>query len=354
MGVIVMDILPPLIIAKAFDRIQEMSVARTALNIDDFVPYLFAYTGLVMAAIIIWRTQVWFVWQYEVRANRDLAVHIFDHLQRMGRRFHADRFGGALVSQTNKLLSAYERTMDEFTWSITTGVVSFFAAITVLIFNAPSYAVVFAFVSLIYFFIMFRRTRKTMRFDRALASSESQRTAKLADMITNVSAVTSFAGESHEKKLFEKQSDETTQHYWNLLRRVMVNDAMSHSMTAGITALSFISGVLAITVLNQPAGALFLAVNYTMQLTRRLWESNRVMRNLNRAFGDATDMTEILKLKSEIKDSPEAIDFKRGRGDIVFDSVSFAYEDHRGERLFKNLSLHIKPGEKVGLVGHSG
>ena len=47
-----------------------------------------------------------------------MANDIYDHLQSQSQRFHADRFGGALVSQTNKFLSAYERLMDDFIWNI--------------------------------------------------------------------------------------------------------------------------------------------------------------------------------------------------------------------------------------------
>jgi hypothetical protein len=49
-----------------------------------------------------------------------------------------------------------------------------------------------------------------------LASSESDRTAKLADMITNVSAVTTYAGETYEKKLFTKQANTTLPNKKNL------------------------------------------------------------------------------------------------------------------------------------------
>lgn len=353
-GIIVQDILPPVIIAAAFDRLQASTQSGQAVVLAEFTPYIYGYMGLLVAGIFIWRTQVWFVWHYEIHAMRDLAVHTFDHLQKMGHRFHANRFGGALVSQTNKLISAYEKVMDEFTWNIVTNIVAFTGSLIVLSITAPVYAVVFVITSTVYFVVMYYRTMRTMHLDRALASSESQRTAKLADMITNVSAVNSYAGESHERKLFEKQADETSRHYFALLRRIMVNDAMSHVMTNGISVLAFATGIFAITTLNQPAGVLFLAVNYTMQMSRRLWESNRVMRNLNRAFGDATDMTEILQLQPQIQDKPDATALRLTRGDIVFEDVQFAYDDNGDKRLFNNLSLHVKPGEKVGLVGHSG
>ncbi len=354
LAVIIQDIIPPVIVASAFDRLQESNSSGIPLELGSFKLYLYGYAACLIVGLILWRIQVVAVWHYEVHTVRNIAVLIFDHLQKMGNKFHADRFGGALVSQANKFMGAYERVMDEFTWSVTTGIVAYVTSMAVLLVVATWYALAFMIVSIFYLTIMYRRTVRTMKYDRALATSESLRTAKLADMITNVSAVSSFAGEKHEKKLFEKQADDTVRHYFTLLKKVFVNDTLSHVMTSSISFISFASGILAITVFNKPAGVLFLAVNYTMQLTRRLWESNRVLRNFNRAFGDANDMTEILQLKPDIVDSPNATELVARRGDITFNKVTFGYDDNQGTLLFNNLNMRIKSGEKVGLVGHSG
>lgn len=351
-GVFIQDIIPPLIVASAFNKLQNTSIDE--LKLADFQLQLILYGTLMLVSVIVWRAQVWFLWKYEVNTIEDIAKHIFNHIQRMGTTFHANRFGGSLVSQANKFLGAYERVMDEFTWSVTTGIVSFITSLTILGFVAPYYALVFMLISFVYFYIAWRQTVKTMKFDRALANSESDRTAKLADMITNVSAVTTYAGEDYENKLFEKQARITTGKYKKLLSKVMVNDIISHFMTNSIAFISFLSGIVAITVLNAKAGVLFLAVNYTLQLTRRLWESRRTLRNFNRAFGDATDMTNILSLSPDINDAKDAIQLKKGRGDIKINNVDFYYPDQTDKILFSKLNLHIKPGEKIGLVGKSG
>ncbi len=350
-GVFIQDIIPPIIIAGAFNKLQ---LTQSDLSFQSFYPYIIAYLICMVLGTIIWRAQVWFVWRYEIPGVRDMAVHIFDHLQKMGATFHANRFGGSLVSQTNKFLGAYERTMDEFTWSIVTGVVAFITSIIILGFTATLYAIIFASVSVIFFAYTFKRTQKNLKYDRALAASESLRTAKLADMITNASAVSTYAGEQHEKQLFKKQTDHTVRTYYELLKQAVVTDTISQTMTNTIALLSFVSGILAITILHRPAGVLYLAVNYTMQLTRRLWESRRVMRNLNRSFGDATDMTEILGLIPDILDKPNAHAIKASRGDIRLEEVNFFYPDQSNKLLFENLNLHVKPGEKIGLVGKSG
>ncbi len=62
---------------------------------------------------------------------------------------------------------------------------------------------------------------------------------------------------------------------------------------------------------------------------------------------------QIMDADIEIFDEPGATDIKNPKGDIVFENVSFEYSDDHN-RVFKNLNLKIKAGEKVAIVGPSG
>ncbi len=354
LGVIVQELIPPFILAQTFNRLQSAYSAGGPLLLQDFKPYLIAYVVCALVGIILWRTQVLFVWKYETYTQQRIAEHIFDHLQRQGARFHANRFGGALVSNVNKFISAYERVADEFTWSITTGVVAFVGSMIVLSRTAPVYAIVLGVISSIYFIVMFRLMKLQAPYDRRVAVEESTRTAKVADTITNIASVRAFANERHELALFHKQTEKTKEASFGLMWRVFWNDMFSHTGTATIGALAFIISVVAVTNYGAPVGTLYLAVSYTMGLTRRLWESGRVMRNINRSFGDAGDMTEILELEPEVLDPAKPQKVTIARGEVRFNHVDFGYPETKDELLFKNLDFKIKPGEKVGLVGHSG
>lgn len=316
--------------------------------------YVFWYVGLVITGLFIWRVQVFITWEYQIRSLKRTAQKLFDHLQRQGSRFHADRFGGALVSQVNKFLSAYEKIMDEFTWSVTTSITAFISSLILLYFTSWPVATAIAAFSLVYIVIMTSRMKKQLPLDRALAASESDRTAKIADTITNVAAVRAFAGEDYENKLFEKQVNETTRANYALRRVAMINELVSHLGTSGIGIIAFTTGIIAVTTFDAPAGTLYLAITYTLSLSRRLWESTRVMRNLNRAFGDATDMTEVLELDTEVKDLPNPHKLVVTSGKIDFKKVNFSYQDTGNGDVFDNLSFSVEGGKKVGLVGHSG
>ena len=79
------------------------------------------------------------------------------------------------------------------------------------------------------------------------------------------------------------------------------------------------------------------------------------MQSINRAFGDAHDMTVILDEPRLVADEPGAKDLAVTRGDILFSNLSFSYSDgSMPTSVFENFTLHIPPGQRVGLVGKSG
>lgn len=354
LAIIVQNILPPFVISRAFNRLQYLYITHQSLNFRMFLPYLLLYFGLIFAGFLIWRIQVICAWLFEIHSMRRIMEYIFNHLQNQSSHFHANRFGGSLVSQANKFVGAYERFMDDLTWSITTSITTFIASVTVLFFVSPFYAVALMLLSTTYFLIMFKRMKIQMPLDRALASSESDRTARLADNITNVATVRAFAGEEHEAELFHEQATTTANKNFALMWMVARNDFVAHFGVMSMNLAAFSLGVLVITNFKAPVGVLYLALTYTFAITQNLWEARRTMRNLNRAFGDASDMAEILKIEPDVRDidNPEVL--KVSEGQIEFEEVDFKYKDAKSSNVFDDLSFTIDGGEKVGLVGPSG
>lgn len=354
LAMIVNEIIPPFIVALAFNRMTEIQASGQPLDFWQFDHYAWFYIGFLFAGFVFWRLQVIIMWIFDIRAAQRIMKHIFDHLQRQSSTFHANRFGGALVSDANKFGAGFERFMDDFTWAVLTGIVSLIGSLVVLATVSWQIALALLVGCTLYLTIMGRRTLKQMKYDRAVAAAESDRTAKLADNITNVATVRAFAGESVENKLFHKQTEIVKHSFYSLMRVAMKNEAISQVGTMSISITAFLGGLIMVSLFDAPLGVLFLAVNYTLTLSRRLWESNRVIRNINRSLGDAHSMTQMLELKSEIKDNPDAQHFKATKGEVDFENVSFRYQDGNSKNVFSDLSLRIPAGQKVGLVGPSG
>lgn len=351
---ITQSIIPPLIISKMFTKLQVAYAHHTKLYLHEFVPYLVVYALAMLIGAFFWRIQSYFVWQYEIKVRRDIANDVYGHLQLQSQRFHADHFAGAMVSQTNKFLGSYERLMDDFIWNIIPGLTTLVLGIAVLVFISTGYALVLLAVAALYILIMWRRVKKQLPYNIVEAAKESQQTAALADAVTNLSTIRAFAREKHEAKLFGAKVADLYASQRKLSIEVLKTEATSHVQTNTFQVIAVLAGLLAITNFGANVSVLYLVISYTQNIVNQLWQFSRIVRNVNRSFGDAIEMTQILGIEPEIQDPKRVKKFVSGPGRIDFQHVHFYYPENTQTPLFEDLSFSVKPGEKIGLVGPSG
>ncbi len=354
LAVISQAMIPPYIVARIFSKLQVAYAHHQALHFSMFAGYFTWFAIAMLAGMVFWRLQGYAVWRYEIKIRRDMANDIYDHLQAQTQRFHADRFGGAIVSQTNKFVNAYERMMDDFVWNILPSLTTIIVAIAVLAFISYQYALILVVIIGLYVAVMSRRVARQMPYNVAQAKTESQQTAALADTITNMGTVRAFAGEQYESKRFRGVTNTSYQAYHKLLKEALKTEALSQFLTNGFQVIALLAGLIAVTTYGTNVSLLYLTLSYTQNIVTRLWEFSRLVRNINRGFGDAAEMTEILGIQPEIQDPLHAETIRIARGEVRFNGVTFAYPENEATPLFKDLDLKVKPGEKVGLVGPSG
>src|SRR5699024_9909434 len=98
------------------------------------------------------------------------------------------------------------------------------------------------------------------------------------------------------------------------------------------------------------------AIAFTLSLVIRInTMSSWIMRVVSHIFEDVGSVQDGIKVMThprEIMDSPEAKPLVVTNGEIDFNRIDFHY--HEGKPIYQQLDLHIKPGEKVALVGPSG
>lgn len=130
-------------------------------------------------------------------------------------------------------------------------------------------------------------------------------------------------------------------------------ETFSSTLTSIIGIGALVIAVFGTRYFGSNIATLFLIVSYTSLIGMRLWDFQNVLRQVNRALGDASDMVKILQTEPSIKDPENPLKSKIHRGEIDIENVTYT---HMGKTkpLFNKLSLRIKAGEKIGLVGHSG
>ena len=297
--------------------------------------------------------RVWTHWKMEIHAMYYLYNLCFDTIAAQSMQFHNNRFSGSLVSQVNKFVGAYERFMDELIFNVIPLVVTIVTCIAALFFKVPLYALGLLFFVIFFATVAYLAFRKIIPLNLKLADSENKRTGQLADSITNIISVKSYANEKHEQKRFQKFSTATAKATTNLLNTEMKRNFGFDFVYIGVTVISLFFFLFGQSYFGISLATILIIFQYTNNVTSYLWGFNNIFKSMNRIFGDSTEMVEILDMKDDVVDAPNAAKLQVSKGAVDFNNITFQHQEAKAP-IFKNFTLSIKPGERIGLVGVSG
>ncbi|HEV2402861.1 MAG TPA: ABC transporter ATP-binding protein [Candidatus Saccharimonadales bacterium] len=351
--VLIQSYLPPLIVAGVLNRLAHHDYQ--AHNVwANFGGDLIAYAALVLFGTFLWRLVDHHDWRLEAGVEKDIAQEVYGHLIDQSADFHANHFTGSLVSQTNKLLGSYIRFADTTAFQVIPLLASLVFAGIILARAAPLFVVLLLSFSFFYIVSAFFISRRVRTLSAEHANAESAQTGYLADSVTNVMAIKSFSRDAFENRQYARTTEYTRDRLLDFAHANQVRSSYFSALLSSISVLAFTMSVIGAVILHANLATVFLIINYTSNIIGQLFSfSNNALRNYNRSFGDAADMVKILHHESAVKDPAQPEHLRIKNGEIEFRGVSFT---HNGtdDALFSNLSLRIRAGEKVGLVGHSG
>ncbi len=292
-----------------------------------------------------------------------LNKRCFTVLKQQKYDFFENSFSGSLIKQASRFSRAYEIIMDWFIFQLMQNVIGISFAFVLFYQHYPEFAYYFLIWVIAYIAWSVGFSIWKLKFDQAVATSDSKLGGAFSDAISNIFIVKSFALENSEQAKINEKADivyHKTKIAWILM---FISFAVQGIMTMGIELILvyLMIGKWQAGVFNVGEFVLFQSI--LLILVQRLWEFGRNFRNFFTALADASEMAEVFRIADIEKDSPNAKPLIISKGDIRFDKINFAYSDsivkdegsHSNDNdLFKDFSLHIKAGEKVALVGHSG
>ena len=341
--------LGPFFIAQLLERIQAGTVTWSSSW-----PLVLAYfLSQIIGTVVGWRFVLWAMWSMEVRGMQDLFQRIFDHLTEQSIAFHANRFSGALVSQTNKLINAFETFWDTITWTLMPILTGILVSTIVLSFVMWQYAVFLFVMSAAFVGLVFWATRRMKDLTVAEANASNRITGFLADVMTNIAAVKAQGSEPDEREAAGQVAEYRTARDLDVMRSFLKFSAGYSTVIMTINTGAVVAAVLAAQAQVANIGAIYLAITYTLLVTNDLWSVNEVIRNYNKVIGDAHEMVQILNEPAGVQDRSHTKLAVR-HGEISFEDVLFGHDGQYNDPLFDHFDLRIAAGEKVGLVGPSG
>ncbi len=193
------------------------------------------------------------------------------------------------------------------------------------------------------------------KVSKSQADARSLMTGRITDAYTNIATVKLFSHAGREAGYARSAMQDFLVTVHGQMRLVsgfeIVNQILSVLLTlstAGVALWLWIQGQVGVGAVAA-ATAMALRLNGISHWV--MWE----MAALFEHVGTVQDGIQTLSRAHAVQDAPQAKPLQVSRGDVQFEHVGFSYGAGPEERqVLKNLSLHIKAGEKIGLVGRSG
>jgi ATP-binding cassette subfamily B multidrug efflux pump len=272
--------------------------------------------------------------------------------------FFQDEFAGRVATKVMQTaLAVRETVLKLLDLMVYVGV--YFSTILVLVFSTDWRLSIPLFIWLaIYILILRILVPKLKTISETQADSRSMMTGRIVDSYTNMMTVKLF---SHSKR----ESDYAKEAMQGFLKTVYPQMRLVTVLEASIEVLNgllvFSMGVLSIYLWTQQIaspGDIAVAISLCLRLNGIshwiMWEVSSLFENI----GTVQDGINTLSRPVIVTDAKDAKELEVKGGSIHFDNVRFAYRegehDDNEVGVFDDLQLHIKPGEKVGLVGRSG
>ncbi|MDR1338088.1 MAG: ABC transporter ATP-binding protein/permease [Rickettsiales bacterium] len=305
--------------------------------------------GIWLVIDVMSVTRAWLRGHWSPRVRNEISQVLLDYVHGQSMSFYTGRIPGKINSQSNYIMGGFDM-LEDFA--------GIFAAVVVITLNMGMVMNVNAWVALVLgiafaFRLLYSiwRMRPMNRASKTASESSSSLSGKVIDSISNFSIVKLFAGAKSERKYLQPIRDRTIQDRIkvNLMQRLFwVIPMFVWDLLFGVTLLLcaklFLAGEMKVSEIVFTMSVYMTVMNAISNITDRI-------PNLVDVIGSAQQSYRELIKPIEITDAPDAAELKVSRGGIQIKNLTFKYGR---KKVLDDLSLSIKPGEKVGLVGPSG
>ncbi|MBB2479618.1 ABC transporter ATP-binding protein [Bacillus sp. APMAM] len=326
-------------------------------NLSTALNKVFWIGGLMLILAIIQNTANFFVdykgHEVGARMERDLRSEIFAHMQKLSFRFYDKERTGQLMSRiTNDLLllsELYHHGPEDYIKYL----VRFIGAFVILIFINPLLTIaVFCFLPVLGVFSLYfnKRLNKGLRRNKERIADIN---AQVEDSLSGIRVVKSFTNEQEEIRKFNRENNRFLHSRKDTYRSEAYYFNGVETVIQLITITVIVLGSASIVNHNLDLADLITFLLYIGYMIEPIQKLTHMSTQFQEGITGFQRFMEIMNLKPDIENKPNAMFLDKLSGEIEFRNVCFRYEEHLNDVL-QNMSIHIYPGEYIALVGPSG
>ncbi|SDJ18847.1 ABC transporter ATP-binding protein [Salimicrobium halophilum] len=337
----------PILIGRvAFDvAIKSGDVSLlTWLVIGIAVMYLFNYVGNLL--------RIKYVNILGQNVIYDLREHLFSHVQRLSHRFFDTKSAGSILVRIMNDINSLQELFTNGIINVLMDIVLLTGIIIMLFALSPKLAIAVLIVIPIMFYISTKLRRNIRRSWQTVRIEQSKLNSHLNESLQGMRITQAFAQEKENEEYFEGINTSNFAAWKEASKKsamfrpfVEMSNAVGTVILIAYGAHLILSGDVTIGI--------FVSFSFYLGM---FWEPisrlGQMYNQLLMAMAASERIFEFLDEEPNVKEKENAVDIKDMKGHIEFDHVQFAYDEDR--IAIPDLSLEMKEGETVALVGHTG
>ena len=341
----VLGALEPLLMKYIFDTLEAGVFTGLAVGIAMLI-------GLNLCREGFGGLSNWLSWKIRLKVNQGLLEATVTRLHSLPMTYHREETVGGIMTKLDRGVNGFVGALSDIAFNIFPSIVYLVISLFIMFtLDATLSFIVLFFAPLPAIIGMWAADEQTRR-ERALVDRWTRIFSRFNEVLTGILTVKSFAAEDSEKERFMSGVLSANR---MVLRGVGVDTGVGAAKNLiGILARVCALAVGGYLVIKQEitAGTLIAFLGYASGLFGPVQGLTGVYQTIRKASVSLGLIFSIIDARDHMSDAPHAKPVKAISGEVIFESVSFAY--NRTRPVLNCIDLSVRPGECVALVGPSG
>ena len=287
-----------------------------------------------------------------ISIETELRRRAFDHLQKLSFRFFDNQKTGHLVSRLTTDLVDVGEVAHHGPEDLIIALLTFMGAFALMVRISLPLALVAALVVPLAMGIVAHYGGRMDRSWQAQFRRIAGFNARIEENVGGVRVVQAFANEEHERALFATENASYQAEKLRAYAAMAVSLALNYLGMRLVQIVVMLAGTAFIVRGGLSVGDFVAFLLLVGVFYRPLDKISAVIETYPRGIAGFRRFLEFLAVAPDIADRPDAVEAPPLRGDVRYDRVTFGYEP--GRPVLQGVSLNIRAGETVALVGPSG
>ncbi|MEH2511976.1 ATP-binding cassette subfamily B protein [Nitrobacteraceae bacterium AZCC 1564] len=308
--------------------------------------------SLIAADNFSWRVASWTGSYTFVHVTGDLRRDLFRHITDHSPSYFSGRLPGVLTSRVTATSNAVFTVENMFFWNVLPPCLATAASITFLLTVNWVMAVTLMIIAAIAVVIMFKFAARGKPLHHDFARKAARVDGEMVDVVGNMALVKAFSGMVREHFRF----DQTVDRELHARRRSLLyleKLRLGHALVTVILTLTMLAWAISLWQQHLiSAGDVILVCTLGISILSATRDLAVALVDVTQHMARLSESLSTLLVPHQLRDTPEAVPLVHKGAAVTFEHVQFQYPG--GRHVFKDLSLDIRPGERVGLIGPSG